>query len=258
MGLSRVLNMVKNIKNWDNYLVYKWGGQKNPTFTFEMRDSFSVTVPRQVIPEFKENVFEEIYYKHLPQQIYDLSQPTVIDIGANVGFFTIFSLFKLKNPKIISFEPMKRNFKGLQTNLEAIKKENAMAVNKAVNGTKGELILKFNQTQEFTTSASLFDNPYGSDEETVIATTLADLFLEHKLAKIDLLKMDCEGAEYNIFYNTPTSLFEKINCIALETHQGKGEKENTIALASYIKALGFAVITHQDFIWAFKNPQHWV
>jgi FkbM family methyltransferase len=251
--------MVKNIKNWDNYLIYKLNGQKSPIFTFEMRNSFSVSVPRQIIPEFKENIFEEIYYKHLPSQIKDVDKPIVLDIGANVGFFTIFSLFKLRNPKIISFEPIKRNFEGLQNNLQSIKKDDVIAVNQAVNGTKGELILKFNQTQAFTTSASLFDNLYGSDEEIVMATTLEDIFLEYSLPKIDILKLDCEGAEYNIFYNTPSHFFEKINCIALETHLGKGAKENTSALASHIEALGFAVITHQkDFIWAAKNPQHWV
>lgn len=255
MGLARTLNMFRNIENWDEYLMYKFGGKKDPDFTFRMRNRVSVTVPRQVIPEFKESVFEDMYFKNLPTAIINLENPTVLDIGANVGFFTLYSLFKLNNPRIISFEPIKRNFAFLEKNLKTAKNEHVTAVNKAVNNTKGELVLRF-QPQEITTSASLFDNLSGGEEEVVLATTLEDIVSDYNLSKIDVLKMDCEGAEYNIIYNTPTQFFDKVNCIAMETHLGKGEKENNSALARYIENLGFTVKTKgEDFIWAYKHPQ---
>ena len=258
MGLRRTLNMIRNIENWNNYLVYKWEGKKNEKFIFKLRNKFPVSVHRQIMVEFKEIVFDEIYYRYLPKKIYSLNNPTVIDIGANAGFFSIFSLFKLNNPKIICFEPIKRNFLILENNLSAMMNNDLFMVNKAVNDKKGELILKFDKTKNITTSASLFDNPYGSDEETVIATTLVEIFSDNKLSKIDVLKLDCEGAEYNIIYNTPSSFFEKVNCITMETHEGKDKKENTLALAGYIGELGFTVKTKDDFIWSFKDPEQWI
>lgn len=258
MGLTRTLNMFKNIENWDEYLIYKFGGKKAPTFTFKMRNKVSVSVPRQVIPEFKESVFEDVYFKHLPKELLHLKNPTLLDIGANVGFFTLYALFKLNNPQIISFEPIKRNFAVLQKNIAGLKSGNVTLVNKAVNNTAGELVLRF-KAQEITTSASLFDNQAGGEEEVVTTTTLEDIFAGYKLSKIDLLKMDCEGAEYNIIYNTPAGFFNKVNCISMETHLGKGEKENNNSLARYIEGLGFKVITKgEDFIWAYKEPQQWV
>lgn len=251
--------MIRNIQNWNDYLVYKLGGQKKEKFNFKLRNKFPVSVPRQLIVEFKECLFEEIYYKHLPKKIFTINNPVVIDIGANAGFFSVFSLYKLKNPKIICFEPIKRNFALLQNTLSAAKNDNLLIVNKAVNDKNGELILKFDKTMEFTTSASLYDNPYGSDEEIVISITLESIFSDYNLSKIDILKLDCEGAEYNIIYNTCSHFFEKVNCITMETHKGKNENENNCQLANYISNLGFNVITkHGDFIWAFKDPEQWI
>ncbi len=258
MGMYRTLNMVKNIENWKGYLFYKISGKKNPNFVFKMRNDFLVSVPKQILPEFKESVFDEIYLKHLPKKIQDINNPIVLDIGANVGYFTIFCQYKFKNPRIISFEPMKRNFAVLQNNLKEAKKENLTIVNKAVNDTAGQLVLKFNKDKDITTSASLFDNQYGTDEEIVITTTLENAFSEYALPKIDILKLDCEGAEYNIIYKTPKALFEKVNCITLETHLGKDKNENTGALATYLRDLGFTVVTKPHFIWAYKIPQQWI
>ena len=259
MGLSRTLNMVRNIKNWNGYLIYKFSSKKKGKFIFKLRNNFSVSVPKQLIVEFKECLFEEVYYKHLPKKIYSVNNPIVIDIGANAGYFTIFSILKLKDPKIIAFEPIKRNYFFLQDNLATAKNNKLAIVNKAVNDKNGELILKFDKTKEFTTSASLYDNPYGSDEEIVISTSLESIFSDYDLSKIDILKLDCEGAEYNIIYNTPSHFFEKVNCITMETHKGKNEKENNSELANYISDLGFHVKTkHDDFIWAFKDQERWL
>jgi FkbM family methyltransferase len=257
MGVSRIINMISNLKNWDAYLLYKMRGKQKDNFTFQLKNNYSVTVPREIQPEFKESLFEEVYFKQLPEIILQRNNPVVIDIGANVGFFTISALFKLKNPRVISFEPMKRNFVQLQKNLEKAG-DRVTLVNKAVNDVPGELVLKFNSSLGITTSASLFDNQYGTDEEKVQATTLENVFSDYQLSTIDLLKLDCEGAEYNILYNTPAHLFKRINCIALETHPGKERNENKDALEKYLAEIGFVTRSRQqEFIWAYKKPDEW-
>ena len=257
MGVRRIINMIRNLKNWDAYLLYKLGGKKKEQFTFRLKNNYSVTVPRAIQPEFKESLFEEVYFKNLPDEIYQRNHPVVLDIGANVGFFTISALFKLKQPRVISFEPMKRNFVQLQKNLEKAGNQVTL-VNKAVNNVPGELVLKFNSNLGITTSASLFDNIHGNDEERVQATTLENVFSDYEVAKIDLLKLDCEGAEYNILYNTPSHLFKKINCISIETHPGPDKKENKEALEKFLAGEGYITKTRQqEFIWAYKQPSTW-
>jgi FkbM family methyltransferase len=258
MGLRRTFNMLRNLKNWDSYLLYKLGGRVNDSFTFRLRNNFLVHVPKQILPEFKESFFEETYLAYLPSKILDIESPIILDIGANVGFFSIFSFYKFKNPKIISFEPIKRNFDLLQNNVNLISSNNLIIVNKAVSKTNGQITLTFSNDQDITTSASIFDNQSESIKETVISTSLEKIVEDYKLSKIDLLKLDCEGAEYEIFYNTPSHIFKKVNCIALETHQGKSENENNMVLSNYLRKLGFTVKTKaDDLIWAYKDVQQW-
>ena len=69
MGVSRIINMIRNLKNWDAYLLYKMGGKKKDQFTFRLKNNYSVTVPRAIQPEFKESLFEEVYFKNLPGEI---------------------------------------------------------------------------------------------------------------------------------------------------------------------------------------------
>jgi len=249
--------MISNLKNWEAYLLYKMRGKKKDHFTFTLKNNYSVTVPRAIQPEFKESLFEEVYFKNLPDEIFQRNNPVVLDIGANVGFFTISALFKLKQPRVISFEPMQRNFVQLRKNLEKAGNQVTL-VNKAVNNVPGELVLKFNNNLGITTSASLFDNVHGSDEERVQATTLENIFSDYSVSRIDLLKLDCEGAEYNILYNTPSQLFKKINCIAIETHPGPEKRENKDALEKYLAEKGYITKSRQqEFIWAYKKPSEW-
>ncbi|MFN0014609.1 MAG: FkbM family methyltransferase [Saprospiraceae bacterium] len=252
MRLHRFTNMLRNVENWSAYLLYKFGGKKADSFTFRLRNGFSITVPRRILPEFKESVFEQAYFRHLPAQFLDKPDPTVIDIGANVGFFATLAFLKLKNPNVFSFEPIQRNFAELQRNTTALGPRLTL-VNKAVSNNEGEIVLKFDSNQAVTTSASIFDNSLGSDEERVASTTLTAIFRDYGLSHTDILKLDCEGAEYGILYDTPPALFEKIGCITMETHAGVQANENNNALADYLKKLGYTVVTRSgSFIWAFR------
>jgi FkbM family methyltransferase len=252
MSFQRTVKMFQNIKNWNEYLVYKWTGKKADKFTFILRNGYKVTVPRRIIPEFKESCFEEVYLKRLPKKIQQKSNPTIIDIGANVGFFSIACIHKFRNPRIIAFEPVQRNFAELKNNTKEIPKANLEIVNQAVSDREGEIILKYDKTQSITTSASIFENQYGDDEEKVTSTTLEKIMAENKINEIDILKLDCEGAEYGIFYRTPKKVFDKIRSVALETHRGKGENENNDSLAKYVHSLGYTVKTSPGYIWGYK------
>jgi FkbM family methyltransferase len=253
MGLGRTINMIRNLENWKDYLFYKFSREKEPFFEFRLRNHHAVNVPSQVQHEFKESVFEQIYFRKLPSAIYQIESPIVIDIGANVGFFTLFADFKLQNPVVYSFEPIQRNFALLQRNLAGLDKSRIHLINKAVSNSDQEIVLQFNTVQSITTSASIFHDSGNIEGEKVESITLTGLAEEYKLSRIDLLKLDCEGAEYGIFYDTPKSVFKRVYCLSLETHLGSEKNENTAALAEYIRSLGFTVIIRPFFIWAYKS-----
>lgn len=259
MRFGRTVNMIRNLQNWDAYLLYKIQGKKGPDFTFQLRDGYKVVVPRQVIPEFKESLFEEVYWSRLPAKLLNMQQPVVLDVGANVGFFSISCHCRLNNPRVIAFEPIARNYAFLQKNAGRLPADRFTFLHQALNDREGELVLKFNSAQDITTSASLFDNKHGTDEEVVSCTSLVAVMKNYELDHIDLLKLDCEGAEYNILYNSPQDIFKRVNNIALETHQGPGERENKAAMAAWLKSHGYTVKSDGgDMLWGYRSAKDWV
>ena len=53
---------------------------------------------------------------------------------------------------------------------------------------------------------------------SVSATTLAEIFKQHGISQCDFLKIDCEGAEYEIMKEVPFEILAHISRIAMEYH----------------------------------------
>jgi hypothetical protein len=59
---------------------------------------------------------------------------------------------------------------------------------------------------------------------------------------VDLLKLDAEGAEYEILYTTPGALFTKVREIRLEYHQGTRDGENLASLTAWLESAGYDIV----------------
>jgi len=68
--------------------------------------------------------------------------------------------------------------------------------------------------------------------------TLDDVFKKNKIDKCDLLKMDCEGAEFEIIYNASSECLDKIEEIRMEYHCFE-EGQTVQKLIDFLKDAGF-------------------
>ena len=135
---------------------------------------------------------------------------TVIDIGANVG---IFSLFAAKSARLVhAFEPEPRNYDLIQQNCHD--KSNIVIHNEAVGATDGTASLSIGSSS---TAFSL----YGDATQTrpVSVRTLLSVFSDYDIEYCDFLKLDCEGAEFPILLDSPPEIFNKIGLLAMEYHE---------------------------------------
>jgi FkbM family methyltransferase len=160
----------------------------------------------------------------------------VIDAGANIGAFTLW--VAVRGPsQVVSLEPNPQTFSLLQHNIEQaglgprVKLENV-----AVAGTSGTRTLHLHQ---YSTDASLDEHSGAQGTVQVEAITLGEVIAQSGFPQIDLLKIDIEGAEYEVFSEPDLAALDRVKFIILECHLGmEGDYWSVISL---LQRRGFEV-----------------
>ena len=152
---------------------------------------------------------------------------TVLDIGGNVGLFGIAARTAFPGATIHSYEPNKRLESYLAVQAEAAGFDYFM---EAVGHNDGMISLDLNEESVHTRSK------LGSDGTTTqIAFAKA---IERMGGMVDFLKMDCEGAEWEIFKDEES--WKKVNNLSMEYHLF--EPVHTVqAVRQAIENFGFTI-----------------
>jgi FkbM family methyltransferase len=178
---------------------------------------------------------------------------TVIDIGANIGIFSLYASKIAKEGKIYSYEPFNIHYKRLSDNIQLNNLKNIFSFNLAVCEKKGKKDL-FISNQSSGMHSLVFNND-SKEKISISCTTLKDIFKENKIKECNFIKIDCEGSEYNILYNSPKNVLNKIKKIALEFDNIDKEKRNCLQLKKFLEQNGFEVKIrgaqqHQGILYA--------
>jgi len=145
------------------------------------------------------SVLYEIYRENVYSHFELRKNATVIDLGAHVGIFSL--MFARSVEKIIAVEPEQNNFGLLQRNIEWNGIKNVFPINIAVGKPSGNMYIS-NQGKRARTT---FSKP-GSQFQEVKQQSLDVLIKKLKIKKVDLLKIDTEGAELMIIQNAGKTL----------------------------------------------------
>lgn len=248
--MRRVLNTIKNHRNWLNYFKFKYLSSGADHFLFKTNGGLDVDVPKRLLHTYKESFFDESYTKGFTHPLKLKENPIVVDVGANVGYFTLFMLSCYPKAKLYSYEPMPMNFKLLSKYRDENSSLDMNIFNMAVSAEVKTLTLHYDASDSFTTAATLYAKDDQPDKIEVPTTTLEEIMTNNNLDKIDFLKLDCEGSEYEILYDATTTILDRVNVIALETHVSDQSKHNTNDLNQFLKSRGFVTKVWHDLIWA--------
>lgn len=177
-----------------------------------------------------------------------LADDTIIDIGGNIGCFSLVAARAAVGGRVLVFEPDRDNFELLTRNVSLNGLTNVTAARQAVGAEPGVLrLFKAREGQLHTTVASRVGE--AGEFEEVPTVTLRQIMDRHHVSRC-FLKMNCEGAEYSILYNTPPEYLRRIDRIALEYHQ-VGDEDKVVSgrrLAAFLQEHGFEVFEFTDFI----------
>jgi FkbM family methyltransferase len=119
---------------------------------------------------------------------------TVLDLGANIGSFAL--LLHSLHPDVpfrgVAFEPFPENFELLERNLAANDVRSFRAERLAISAVDGDVRLRTDRTPDTVTISDEGEGMY------VPSRRLSTYCSEHEIDRIDLLKLDVEGAEHEI------------------------------------------------------------
>jgi len=217
--------------------------------------SLTITLRNEGDWAIAHELFLDHQYRYCDQVIRQAVNP-IIDVGGHLGFFSLYAA--LLNPRvpIYAFEPHEGNFGLLKENLKQNRIQNVHPKNLAVASAIGQTTLHLSQ-EDLNHSTTHAIEPTGATQK-VQTTTLERIMEKNRIETCDLLKMDCEGAEFEIIYNTPKAIFDRISHIFLEYHDWV-EGQSSEELRQFLKNQGYRVEKYPNhkmrelgFFWCQK------
>jgi FkbM family methyltransferase len=215
-----------------------------PRNYFRLSNGFLLTAPLEV--PFRD-MFAEIVESgcYLPSAEFRIKAgDTVLDVGANVGLFSIWVASNAPSARVFAFEAASDNFAALAENVRSNRLKNISAHHYAVSDGSSQHVTLYRGfhggIHSIRPEYRNWDSKTGRPRRTerVRAITLERIIRRFKIDSADFLKLDCEGAEYDILLSTPASVLSRIRKIVGEYHD-LGAKRHGGVLKEFLARNGF-------------------
>jgi FkbM family methyltransferase len=193
---------------------------------------------------------------------------TVVDIGGHVGSFSVLAGRAVERGKgrVFALEPFPDNYRMLVENIARNGLERRVtALPVAAWGKAGIIELSvYNQrhrnglrlVRSTGMHTALAERaPANSQKLAVPCMTLDDLLQSSGIAKIDFLKLDCEGAEYEILFEASPDAIRRIDRIAMEIHETPSA--GAAAMCGFLRSRAFQVFCRRECIFATRRTDGW-
>jgi FkbM family methyltransferase len=156
-------------------------------------------------------MFEQIFIEKQYQLPITINAQSIIDLGANVGYASVYFANKFPNAKIISLEPEKNNHATAATNTKNY--ANITLIHGAIWDKSEDINLVDNGLGE---AGYMVEK--GSGDNIIRGYTVDEIMQLMNTTLIDILKIDIEGAEKEIFESNYENWIPNTKIIIVETH----------------------------------------
>lgn len=165
----------------------------------------------------REIFIDYLYLLNVPEEEY-----LIIDVGMNVGFASLFFAADSKVKQVHSFEPFKMTYDDALFNLTLNPHLSSKIFTYNVGLGKSDTEVEVTHSLETKGKNSIYDNVIGSGRQKIKVINAAnriDSIAEQALCSV-YLKMDCEGAEFDIFDAiSERPIHHNIKGVIMEWHQ---------------------------------------
>jgi FkbM family methyltransferase len=238
--LKTAADIIQRIHNWPVAFDMRMNRRKPGLRLLRFRDGLNVvcrgaTRDWDVVHEL---LFADSYGKAMAHLRAQAGAPVVLDLGGNIGLFSLLAARTHPQAEVFAFEPGPPNFRLFE-------------MNRLANPELAERIQLFKEAVagETRTAEWFFDedNPGGSGlfatagkKFTVQMRAFADL-IPTLPGPVALAKIDIEGAEFELLAATPPEIWQRISALSLELHDDPSGQTSREAFLDRMKSFGFKV-----------------
>jgi FkbM family methyltransferase len=236
--LRTALDIVRRIENWPTALALRLRRHRPGLRLLAFRNGLNVVCRRDtrdwdVIHEL---LFAGGYDRALQALSLLPGEPVVLDLGSNIGLFSLRAAAAHPRAQVHAFEPGPPNYRLFE-------------INRLANPSLADRVHLHREAvagEERTTEWRFDDrNPgasglYGQGGATfpVRVRAFADV-LAALPGQVALAKIDIEGAEYELLNFTPAALWKRVDAISLELHSDPAARQSQEAVLQQFLNLGY-------------------
>ena len=172
----------------------------------------------------------------------ELNPKIIFDIGGNIGITAVYLSSIFPDATIYTFEPLTENFEILKKNTQHY--HNIKAFNVGLGAKNGSFKVYLSNDSENFGGVSLYPDPIGNIPESsdvCKVKNINDIVKKHNIEIIDLIKIDTEGAEYDILLSLEEKTLRNVSWITGELH---GNRD--FEVLNYLENLGFSIALKKE------------
>jgi len=238
--LKTAFGVIHTIKSWPLYFLdyLKLAGKRR--ITYELRNGVSYAARTGTLDL---GIVNEIWvHQHYVPKGFEIREgDVVVDMGAHIGIFSVFASRLAGKGRVYSFEPTPENFELLEHNIKLNRADNILAFNLAMADKTGQREISI------CASNSGGHSFYSDTGNKIIVNTISlkEFVDQNGIFKINFMKLDCEGAEYDILLACPNEVLAKVEKISMEYHN-LDELRNVSVIKEFLEKKGFEVCVESE------------
>lgn len=178
---------------------------------------------------------KDIFLREIPE--YSLRPDAVVlDVGAHIGTFSLLAATKAPRGRIFALEAARDTFNLLSINVALNHLRNIFVDHLALNDRTGMAKLSHDPDGNYGNSIT---KQFSTSSENVPCTTLSQYLDDREIRQVDLIKFNCEGAEFPILLASAADVLQRIGKMIILYHCDLVQGASASALIEHLAASGF-------------------
>lgn len=212
-----------------------------------------------IIERYKrDGAYEKDFVLHLLRTLNKIEGEKVfIDVGANIGMISLLCLSELDNLTIYAFEPGKHQFDLFTKTIQENKLTSKIKLNSlALSNTKAIVDFHVHDPEDVSGDGFIDTKRAGKTSLTKVQTdTLDNWFDENKPSRIDVIKIDTEGAEFYILQGSQKIIqkFKPVIYLEINDKNIRNYPFEITDLLNYINCMNYQIFTLKSEVVNSEN-----